>query len=178
MTLLLFCFALANPSQQIKEESVSKWINQTFEIVGHKVNYDVYLRSKDYDLRYVSEVLRVSSQITFNYISMSGMKTYCDRTDKLEVYGISFDELNKKTWIVQPELYPLLGNIYGLYDPNGKDVDLIWFTLLEPNTTHLPLAHEFAHFWYQKLCLEYNSSYVSSENFAKKIEELYFNYWK
>ncbi len=100
------------------------------------------------------------------------------RVEHLNIYITNELDINNKErfgFLQQPDEYGVIREVYGIYDPTPGDPINSVMIISNKNDTKLFLSiinHEIAHYWYDRMCLE-NRQFISSEEFAKHIEEYY-----
>lgn len=142
-------------------------------VEGKTLEYNAYIRDeKAVPKYYLDEAVKVASEVSISYIR-NNYKENCDKGGKIDIFQVSFSELNIPYKVV-PYSYAQFGTLWGYYDPRTPydNLDAISFAYHQDNTTHIIIAHEIAHYWYERLCA-YSGNTTDSEGFAKIIEEIY-----
>lgn len=172
---LLTSVALAgDPYEDLKMEADFQYPEQALVVRGKTIKYKPYIRSsEEVPEDYLRETIRISSELSLDYIGYL-YKERCDRRDYLELYEVSFVELNVPGYIVDKSIKGF-GSIWGYFDPRDSKVgfDSIVIANHTYKTNHVIFAHEIAHYWYERLCISLNSNATSSEDFARSIEAMY-----
>lgn len=164
----------AEPYDDLKLISQHHYPEQTLAVRQKTITYKSYIRNDGYVPEYyLRESIQVASEISLDYIK-NNYKESCDTKDYLELYEVSFRELNVPGYIVSTDQKGF-GSIWGYYDPRRSKhgIDAISVTNHTFETTHIIFAHEIAHYWYERLCIGFDWRSTTSEDFAKKIEEIY-----
>jgi len=164
----------AEAYDDLKHLSQYQYPEQTLNVRNKTITYKPYIRNnKNVPEDYLRNSIQISSEMSLDYINKN-FKENCDKKDYLEIYEVSFEELNIPGYIVDLDQKGF-GSIWGYFDPrwSRNGFDSISVTNHTFETTHIIFAHEIAHYWYDRLCVGFNWNSTSSEDFAKKIEALY-----
>jgi hypothetical protein len=178
MLTALMIIAAANATdyssyERLKDNYQVYYSEQKINVRGKSVSFDGYVKSsKQVPVDYFTETVKIASETALDHIRVN-YKEKCDKGGKIEIFQVSYEELNQPYKVI-PYSYITLGNIWGYYDPRDSydNIDAISYVYHNANTTHVILAHEVAHYWYERLCV-YAGITTSSEEFAVQVEKLY-----
>ena len=144
--------------------------------VSHKssiyyIEFSFYSQRNTLSPLYVQNHFISSSNLLFNFLDENKFTAHCNLNDRLEVYDIDWKILNDSSrfsWQSDARY------IRGLYDPRHNEfrVSSIILTDKGASETLEVIAHETAHYWYDRLCL-YKGQDLSTEKFAVQFEEYY-----
>jgi hypothetical protein len=158
-----------------KSEAVTVYRNSEISVRGQKVVISAYVVeginvSKQYFDRSVYEASRLSLEQISRYHTIS-----CDTKATVDVFQISFETMNTPGKITNSN--PHIGSIWGYFDPGyAGDNYTILVASHTLNSTHTVIAHEVAHYWFERLCVS-DSRGTTSEDFARVIEDKYVDYF-
>jgi hypothetical protein len=165
-----------DPYPTLQDLARTVYPEQALKVRGRSIRYKAYIRHpNDIPEDYLRESVRLASEISLDVIEGDpDLRPQCDRDAFVNLYEVSFDELNVKGYIVDAGQIGF-GSIWGYYDPRGSraGTDAISVANHTYGTTHVIFAHEVAHYWYDRLCSAANARSGTSEEFAKRIEEIY-----
>ncbi len=163
-----------SPFDELKILAKYAYPSQTLVVRQKTVTYRSYIRDDAHvPAEGLQRAIQVASELSLDYIH-EHYRESCDTKDTLEVFEVSFEELNVPGYIVSADQKGF-GSIWGYYDPRRTKtgIDAIFATFHTAETTHIIYAHEVAHYWYERLCVAFDWKSSTSEEFAKKMEELY-----
>jgi len=165
-----------NTYNQFKANSKIIYNNSEIIVKDKKIKLNTYIYDGiELSKLYFNKSVYVATRISLDTIS-DGYKTSCDSGAKLDIIQISFDDMNKPGSISSDE--KVLGNLWGFFDPGDYYANR--YTILIANHTeysnHTIVAHEVAHYWFERLCVS-DDRKSSSEDFAKYVELRYIDYF-
>ncbi len=177
--LQLICLDAFGASEQTYREmrsfAIKKYENSSVISHNYPISFSGYiLYGPVAPLTYYSEAIKVASDISISEINKNHLGN-CDNKKDLNIYQVSFDMLNKPHYITSKK--ETLGSMWGYFDPmySAYDEATIIMASHTYDSTHVILAHEMGHYWYDRLCV--NPFVIGSEEFAKKIENKYIEYY-
>lgn len=160
---------------ELKKASIKSYSEKTLTVRGQNISYSSYILDGPLlTSGYISESIRVSSEISIDKIR-STFEVSCDKNKDLEIYQVNFDILNTPNLITSEKKF--LGLMWGFFDPRRGNTEktAILIATHTINSNHVIIAHEVAHYWYERYCI--SSSSISSEDFAKIVESSYFQHF-
>lgn len=113
--------------------------------------------------------------ILFDFMQSSSPKgKQCVANGRLEIYSVKPETLNQRGRFPLTRNAGLGGELSGLYDPRVEVYNTSSLTLTNgggKSENRVTLAHELAHYWYDRLC--WGKFFPNPEGFAKDFEKIY-----
>jgi hypothetical protein len=159
--------------ERLRRSYTDHYPQNTLSVRGKAVTFEIFVKSAQRLPRdYMEETVRVASEVSLDHIR-ANFRENCDKFGKIDLFEATSAELNEPLRLI-PYSYIEFGPLWGFYDPGSPydNLDGIYFVYHQPNTTHVIVAHEVAHYWYERLCV-YAGITTSSEEFAVQVEKLY-----
>ena len=183
LTLVLPSVGRASVSYgPLSDMNLSKGSTQNIETSIYPVTYRVY----SYDTvdnrteERLEAIISSSAALLRDYAANMGLPLNdCAGDQVIEFFIIPYSVLNDRSrfseWPYENGISSSSSNIVALYSPRRteRNIDAILFTRNSLSMDHY-VAHELAHYWYERLCWSSNTS-VRTEPFAMGFESYYLS---
>jgi hypothetical protein len=160
---------------EFKGASKIKYINSEIIVKDKRVMMNSYVHDGILLSKiYFDKSVYVATKISLDHIR-NNYYTSCDTNARLDVIQISFEDMNTPGLVTGKG--EVLGSLWGFFDPGTYgDKYTILVASHTLNSTHTVIAHEVAHYWFERLCV-YDERRTSSEEFARIVEDKYVDYF-
>ena len=160
---------------ELKARAITKYIKTEVTVKGQKLMMNAYVvEGINLSKMYFDRSVYVASKLALEQISRYHTVS-CDTNASVDVIQISFETMNTPGLITFKQ--ESLGTLWGFFDPGVYgDKYTILVASHTLNSTHTVIAHEIAHYWFERLCVS-DSRGTTSEQFARTIEDQYVDYF-
>lgn len=160
---------------ELKGRAITKYIKTEVTVKGQKLMMSAYVvEGINLSKMYFDRSVYVASKFALEHISRYHTVS-CDTKASVDVIQISFETMNTPGLITMKQ--ENIGSLWGFFDPGVYgDKYTILVASHTLNSTHTIIAHEVAHYWFERLCVS-DSRGTTSEQFAKTIEQQYIDYF-
>lgn len=183
--LFLFGFSISSPKTIYEPVVGIPWdscneynFNVVYNNTDYPVNYTYCTNTSLIKPEFISEKTPEISRQFFYYIntlSLQPKSDGCQEKVLLEIYEVQYNHLNDynryNEWRTEGTEFM---TIWGLYDMRWREPSYSAITITNQfKYTEIVLAHEMAHYWADRLCLDQYG--VKGEAFARGFEKFYMN---
>jgi hypothetical protein len=175
--LFLFAFSIPAPTTSYPPLADYSWTNcdkSTFSAGGHTVNYTYCTNQNKITKQFIALNSSDASESFFRFLRSRGYSTaMCAPERLLEIYEVTVPTLNNPNrfnlWQANT---PGVDEIWALYDNRARQPGLDAIVITNHyGYNELNLAHELAHYWIDRFCL--NGKVGSEERFISAFESFY-----
>jgi hypothetical protein len=175
--LLLFIslpsYAVNTSYENLQDIDMVSYHRSEENISGYDVNLEMYSQSGAYSFNFIRHHFVNASELVFKFAREKGIVVgpACTSLENLQVYDVNWTTLN------QPGRFSWQNNaskIQALYDPRVDSFNVAAIMVSDKGSekNKTLVAHETAHYWYDRLCLSKGWS-GDLEEFAVQFEEFY-----